>query len=466
MSYIFYDTETSGLSPEFDQILQFAAIRTDNDLNEVDRFEIRSQLLPYIVPSPRALQVTGIGPDTLIDRSLPSHYEMVSRIQEQLLAWSPAVLLGYNTLSFDENFLRQCLYQTLRSPYLTNTSRNVRADVLRLVQAAAAYAPDCLTIPVNDKGGLVFRLDQLAPKNGFSHDNAHEAMADVEATIHIAKVIKDGAPEVWQRVMSACRKSTAIETVMSTDVLAMTETYFNKAYSWLVTYCGQNPNYDAQVAVFDLHYDPRDYLDLDVGALVEMMNGKHKVIRSVRTNAQPILMPFELATAENVVKIPDPDTVSQRVDAIKSDASFRDRVGQALAKRFSDDEPSPFPEKRIYDGFPSRFDEILMLKFHQREWPERLALVEMLEDDKRREFAFRLIFSDASATLSAQKKDELETWVRGRILSNDESVPWYTIPKAIRETDELMAESSDSDKVFLSKLRAFYEDTPNRLSAW
>jgi exodeoxyribonuclease-1 len=59
LSFIFYDTETSGLSSAFDQILQFAAIRTDDDLNETGRFEIRSRLLPYVVPSPQAMLVTG-----------------------------------------------------------------------------------------------------------------------------------------------------------------------------------------------------------------------------------------------------------------------------------------------------------------------------------------------------------------------------------------------------------------------
>ncbi|MBT3701425.1 MAG: hypothetical protein HOG12_07900 [Alphaproteobacteria bacterium] len=218
MAYVFYDTETSGLSSEFDQILQFAAIRTDNDFNETDRFEIRSRLLPYIVPSPGALRVTGIGPDLLMDATLSSHYQATCQIREKLLEWSPAIFLGYNTIKFDEDFLRQALFQTLHSPYITNTQGNVRADVLRLVHAAVAYAPDCLAIPINDKGKPVFKLDQLAPANGFSHENAHEAMADVEATIHIAKVIRKGAPEVWQNVMKACRKSAAIDTLMTTEV--------------------------------------------------------------------------------------------------------------------------------------------------------------------------------------------------------------------------------------------------------
>ncbi len=46
MPYVFYDTETTGTETAFDQILQFAAIRTDDDLNEVDRFDIRCRLLP------------------------------------------------------------------------------------------------------------------------------------------------------------------------------------------------------------------------------------------------------------------------------------------------------------------------------------------------------------------------------------------------------------------------------------
>ena len=40
MSFVFYDTETTGTKTAFDQILQFGAIRTDHELRELDRFEI------------------------------------------------------------------------------------------------------------------------------------------------------------------------------------------------------------------------------------------------------------------------------------------------------------------------------------------------------------------------------------------------------------------------------------------
>ena len=38
--FVFYDYETTGISPEYDQPLQFAAIITDLDFNEIDRVDI------------------------------------------------------------------------------------------------------------------------------------------------------------------------------------------------------------------------------------------------------------------------------------------------------------------------------------------------------------------------------------------------------------------------------------------
>ncbi|WP_170340892.1 exonuclease domain-containing protein [Ruegeria arenilitoris] len=48
MGYVRYDTETTGTDTTFDRILQFAAIRTDYNLNELDRFEIRCRLLAHL----------------------------------------------------------------------------------------------------------------------------------------------------------------------------------------------------------------------------------------------------------------------------------------------------------------------------------------------------------------------------------------------------------------------------------
>ena len=110
--FIFYDLETSGLNKMFDQIFQFAAVLTDSNLNIIDEFEIRSRRMPHIVPNPGALLVTGVKPDA-IDQAEFSYYEFSTNIKDKLLDWSPAIISGYNTLSFDEPFLRSLFYQNL-----------------------------------------------------------------------------------------------------------------------------------------------------------------------------------------------------------------------------------------------------------------------------------------------------------------------------------------------------------------
>lgn len=113
------------------------------------------------------------------------------RIAEKLREWSPAIFIGYNTLAFDEPLLRQAFYQTLQPICLTNTNGNHRADLLRIAQATAALAPNALAVPISVKGKPILRLDTLAPANGFAHQNAHDALADVEAAIHMAQLIRD-----------------------------------------------------------------------------------------------------------------------------------------------------------------------------------------------------------------------------------------------------------------------------------
>ncbi|MEY8095828.1 exonuclease domain-containing protein [Falsihalocynthiibacter sp. S25ZX9] len=223
MAYVFYDTETTGLDKTFDQILQFAAILTDANLNELDRFEFRCRLLPHVIPAPGALLATRVTPAMLTDPNLPSHYEMLLQIAQKLRGWSPAIFTGYNTLSYDEPLLRQAFYQTLQPVYLTNTNGNQRADVLRLTQATAALLPNAMAVPISVKGKPTLRLDTLAPANGFAHENAHDALADVEATIFIARLIRDRAPAVWNSLMPLVDKGEVTAQLASGEPKCLVE---------------------------------------------------------------------------------------------------------------------------------------------------------------------------------------------------------------------------------------------------
>ena len=252
MPYVFYDTETTGTDTTFDQILQFAGILTDADLNELERFETRCRLLPHVIPAPGALLATRVTPAMLTDPTLPSHYEMMLQIAEKLRAWSPAKFTGYNTLSFDEPLLRQAFYQTLQPVYLTNTNGNQRADVLRLAQATAALTPNAMAVPISDKGKPTLRLDTLAPANGFAHENAHDALADVEATIYMARLIRDRAPAVWNALMPLVDKGEVTARLNTSEPKCIVEYHMGVPSVRAVVGCGHHPKNVTMQAAFDL----------------------------------------------------------------------------------------------------------------------------------------------------------------------------------------------------------------------
>ena len=455
MPYVFYDTETTGTETTFDQILQFAAIRTDDDLNELERFEIRCRLLPHIIPSPTALRVTRVTPAMLTDPDLPSHYEMIRQIRDKLLQWSPATFIGFNSMSFDENLLRQALFQTLHPPYLTNTNGNARSDVLRMAYAASVYTPDAMAVPSDDSDRQVFRLEELAPANGCNHEAAHEAMADVMATIYMARLIRDRAPVIWKAMDGATTKDAVKNYVATESLFSLTENYFGRIYSWLVTPCGQNPQDAGQLAVFDLFFDPDDYRSLSVENLVSVLNASPKVIRSLRTNRQPIMMPAGNAPAgTKALQIP-PDERRRRVEVIQRDPDFQARVGQAQARRFADEDPPAYVEQRIYDSFPNAADEARMEQFHQADWGDRSALAAQIEDPSISEFARRLIYFESPEMLTDAQSAELSAWMANRVLTEDEIVPWMTVRKALRETDALLQNASGEEAILLSQVKDF-----------
>jgi len=464
MTYVFYDTETTGTLTSFDQILQFGAIRTDQDLNELERFDIRCRLLPYVVPAPGALRVTGVTPSMLTNPTLPSHFEAMRQVHEKLREWSPAVFLGYNSISFDENLLRQAFYQTLQPIYLTNTGGNARGDLMRIVHAASVYAPNVLAIPINENGRRTFRLDGLAPANGFAHDDAHEAISDVEATIHLSRLIRDYTPKVWDTMIGLARKQGVVRFTEDHEVFAHSTVSGNRSNTWVVTGCGVNPDYDAENATFDLSFQPDEYIGLTVEELADAMSRKTTAFHTFRANSQPILMPPELAEEAISETGLSPEELERRAELIHGDLEFRKRVGLALASRRAQPEPTPYVERKIYDGFPSHDDAEIMMHFHETNWENRLEHCKRLGDRRLREIARRLVYIEEPELLSDNVRTELDRWLADRLLTEDANVPWRTIPKALQETDDLLRNAVGEERDLLVEVKAFLNDISDSLA--
>ena len=82
-NFVFYDFETSSSNKQWGQIIEVGAILTDDQLNELDRFDAKCRLSAGIIPEAMALIVSNTSPKQLKETNL-SHYEMVRQFVEKL----------------------------------------------------------------------------------------------------------------------------------------------------------------------------------------------------------------------------------------------------------------------------------------------------------------------------------------------------------------------------------------------
>ena len=217
--------------------------------------------------------------------------------------------------------------------------------------------------------------------------------------------------------------------------------------------------------MFDLFFDPDDYRSLSVENLVVVLNASPKVIRSLRTNRQPIMMPADTApVGTKALQIP-PDERRRRVEVIQRDLDFQARVGQAQARRFADEDPPAYVEQRIFNSFPNAADEVRMEQFHQADWGNRSAIVAQIEDPGISEFARRLIYLERPEMLTDAQSAELSAWMANRVVTEDESVPWMTVKKALRETDALLQNASGEEAHLLRQVKDFLYGRAEKVAA-
>ena len=456
MSFVFCDTETTGTNTAFDQILQFGAIRTDYELRELERFEIRCRLLPHVVPSPKALLTNGIGVEQLTNPALPSHYEMVRAIKAKLEAWSPAIFVGHNSMRFDEHLLRQAFYQTLHPPYLTNTNGNGRMDSLPVLQAANFLEPNVLTVPASEKGRPAFSLERLAPANGFVHDAAHDAMGDTEATLYLCRLVHERAEGVWSNCVRFARKAAVLDYAQPGEVFAFVGFGFGKAYVRTVTAIGPNPDRDSDLYVFDLSRDPQELAALNDDHLRKMLAASPKPARRLRANAAPCILPYEDIPAPARVQLPAVEELESRAAYIREDGDLRKRLMVAVVEDREEWEPSVYVEEQIYDSFSGPEDQALMTAFHEAEWPDRAVLLGCLADARLQILGERLLYTESPEVMDDSQLSRYRADVARRLLAEEGTVPWLTLPQAIRETDELLAGLTGADAVFLKDLQAYF----------
>lgn len=450
MNFAFFDLETTGTSPAFDQPLQFAAILTDTNFKEIERVDLRCRIAPHIIPSPWALAVTGLRPAQLVDPNLPSFFDFTQSLAQLVMRWSPAIWTGFNSIRFDEEMLRQALYQNLQTDiFATQFNGNTRFDIMTAVFAVWHRRHDLLEWPVDETGLVRFKLDRLAPLNGFEQHNAHDALGDVEATIHIARAIAQRDSELWAELLENREKACVRARLESFEPLELIGRFGGGLPQAIAgCFCGYSASNPNQAAFFDLEAgDPTDWIHADDAAIFAAVDAAPRIIRSVSLNKTPSLL-----------KLKEPDSEQCRRARLIADApEFHARVGKALASRFRNDADAPAPpvEKQIFDGFYSYSDKALLREFQSVEWRRRQEIVLGLTDVRLRQLGRRLVAFHAPELLSARERQRFDDWLSARWAAPDlPETEWMTNVKASKALEE-MRENADYDVGMIGEIEVF-----------
>jgi exodeoxyribonuclease-1 len=205
-TYLFYDIETSGLNKAFDQVLQFAAIRTDTDLNEIERHEVDIRLSPDVIPSPGAVLTHQITPAATA-KGVPE-IEAISEIH-RLFNQPGTISGGYNTLGFDDEFLRFSFYRNLLPPYTHQYENGCsRFDIFPLMPLYYLYKAEAIKWPHDP---MSLKLEKLAQANHVLTGAAHDAITDVIATLELAKLLQQEQKTWHYALKSASDKNVVAE---------------------------------------------------------------------------------------------------------------------------------------------------------------------------------------------------------------------------------------------------------------
>jgi len=458
MSFVFFDTETTGLRRGFDQIIHFAAIKTNNDLVEIDRFEARCRLLPYVVPNPAALRIGGRTIEQLTDKDLPSHCAMVGNIQRTLINWSPSIFVGYNSIRFDEHMLRHALFQTLRPAYLTSNHGNGRADALTLMMAASALSPAAITVPQAPDGRPTFRLGPMASANNVMHALAHDAMSDVSAMIELCRLVHERSSDVWQRFVRFSNRNAVRDFVDSGDGFIFTEFFGGEAYHAPVVCVGLDPSTSAGRFCLSLDSELERLASASDGELQALLAVKASPMRQLRVNGAPTITALFDASDE-MLNGKSVDELEESARRLREDGELCRRLVASYVAGRKPWPPSPYVEQRLYDGFPNWADEHLCSEFHEVNLVDAYAAVERMQDDRLRAFGLRLVYLEDKSVLTGEARLTVEREFSGRLV--DDGPDGYSLQLALLETDALLAGEPGSQ--VLSGYRAYLVDRIERV---
>jgi exodeoxyribonuclease-1 len=452
-TFFFYDLETSGLNPRTDRIMQFAGQRTDMNLVPIgEPYNVLVKLDDDTLPSPDAVMVTGITPQMTTADGV-SEAEFAKLLANEIFT-PDTITVGFNNVRFDDEFIRALFWRTFHDPYewAWKDGRS-RWDMLDVVRMTRALRPEGIAWPVVD-GVASNRLELLSAENGLDHVKAHDALSDVEALIGVTKLIKEKQPQLYEYLLKM-RDKNEIKKLINLDekkpfvyVSGRYDGAWNKATIAFPLTAGKNGN----VVVYDLRYDPTDFVGLSPKELAKKLYATWDERKSedfvplpakeLQYNRTPAIAPLGVLAHGNgwqrlgLVQ----DEIEARIKILLQHPDFAERLRELFENKH-EFKALPDPESKLYDGFLNDRDRLRVEAVRNATENQLADFAPDFQDERLPALLLHYKARNYAATLSEDEVVQWEAW-------RSEHLQMQLQP-FVMSLQRIAAKTTDEEKQFL-----------------
>lgn len=423
-TFFFYDLETSGLNPRSDRIMQFAGQRTDMALQPIgEPINVLVKLNDDTLPSPEAVMVTGITPQsTQADGYTEAEF---ARFLHDEVFTPNTITVGFNSVRFDDEFIRYLFWRTFHDPYAWAwKDGRSRWDILDIVRMTRALRPDGINWPVDDEGRATNRLELITKANGIVHENAHDALSDVEALIDVCNILRQHQPKLFEYLLSIRDKKSVQKLVNLDDKqpFVYTSGRYSAEYDKTTVAFPLTSAPNSNVVVYDLRHDPSQFVTLSPDELSKKMYASWEdrttegfvplPVKTLQYNRCPAVAPLGVLEQENGwerISITLADVEKHKLILLQH-PEFAENIRSLAEKRPAFASGSDV-EAKLYEGFLDGTDSMRVEAVRNATESELVDFHPSFNDERLSDLLLRYKARSYPRTLS---EDEMEVWEKWR----------------------------------------------------
>ena len=471
-TFLWHDYETFGAQARRDRPAQFAAIRTDANLNEIgDPIMLYCQPAPDFLPDPQSCLITGITPQQCLEWGVPEH--RFANTIEQAFSKPGTIGVGYNTIRFDDEITRFMFWRNLIDPYAREWQNQCgRWDLLDVVRMTYALRPEGIEWPRRDDGRPSFKLEDLARANGSLHEAAHDALSDVRATIALARLIRSKQPKLFDFCFALHKKDRVAEEIGMRLAPAQRQPFLHVSGMFpaergciaLVWPLATHPSNKNEVLVWDCAYDPAELFTLDAATIrtrmftktADLPEGMTRLpVKSVHLNKSPMLVANLKTLSPAMAERWGLDLDAGRANALAASAgpdmgAVWDEVYHRPAQADEVD-----VDEDLYGGFVGKEDRS-QLEALRKQTAQQLAAERPVFDDSRlQELLFRYRARNFPDSLTPTEAQRWEQHRAARLF--DGAAGARTVELLFSEIDQLSESADERGEEILGALYDYAE---------